>query len=142
MLITKVFLDDYRPKFKDPIPECYQELITSYWVKNPEERPTFDQIIEQLKNNEDFITESVDKDEYLNYIDFIENSDMFFDPSKKFKKITFSKEQLNNDQVQKKSKKHKNIKNDFKIDKIPGINIFHHSDFEINKIIGKGKKWN
>ena len=90
MLYTKVIIQNYRPEFKYPIANCYKELNTKCWSGNPEERPTFDEIVDILKNNEEFIIDGVDKDEFLDYVDLIESSERSFEPEKKFKKITLS----------------------------------------------------
>ena len=41
----------YRPKIPDYTIQCYRELIEKCWNQNPMERPTFDEIVEMLKNN-------------------------------------------------------------------------------------------
>ncbi|KAK8880747.1 hypothetical protein M9Y10_003434 [Tritrichomonas musculus] len=91
-ICTKVTHNAQRPEFKFPVPDCNYQLITRFWAQDPDERPTFDEIVEELKTNDEFITDSVDKDEFLDFVDLIDNYKTTFDPSKKFKKITFSKE--------------------------------------------------
>ena len=88
--IANAAMNGIRPEFKYPIPDCYRDLITSCWGNDPNERPTFDQIVNMLKTNEDFIIEGVDKDEYLDYIELIENSEKSFNSFKKFKKVILS----------------------------------------------------
>lgn len=61
-----------RPEFKRPIAKCYQQLIEKCWSDDPNERPSFAQIVEELKNNPEFITDTVDKEEYFDYIDYID----------------------------------------------------------------------
>lgn len=92
MLYSRVVSNGYRPDFKYEIPDCYQQLIKKCWSQNPDERPTFEDIVNELKNNHDFITNSVEEDEFLDYVDLIDNYKTTFDPTKKFKKITFSKD--------------------------------------------------
>ena len=58
----------YRPKIKEDIPICYKELIEKCWSQNPDERPTFEQIIDDLKNNPDYITDLVDEAEFFDYV--------------------------------------------------------------------------
>lgn len=67
-----------RPQFKAPIPECIKKLIEKCWADNPNDRPTFDEIVEELTTNRDFITETVDETEYLNYIDYLNESKKTF----------------------------------------------------------------
>ncbi|KAK8839971.1 hypothetical protein M9Y10_031688 [Tritrichomonas musculus] len=50
------------------VPKCYQDLIESCWSENPEERPTFNDIVNNLKTNLDFIKEGINKEEFLDYI--------------------------------------------------------------------------
>ena len=61
----------YRPPL-DGISQPYRDLIEKCWSQNQNERPTFDEIVEKLKNDQGFITEKVDINEYQNYIKFIE----------------------------------------------------------------------
>lgn len=76
-----------RPEFKLTVADCYKKLISRCWSKNKDERPTFKEIVNELKNNKDFITNSVDKTEFLDYINFVDSLGNSFDPSKKFKKV-------------------------------------------------------
>lgn len=38
-----------RPEFKFDIPKCYRKLIESCWSNNAEKRPTFEEIVQELK---------------------------------------------------------------------------------------------
>ncbi|KAK8895369.1 hypothetical protein M9Y10_023832 [Tritrichomonas musculus] len=76
-VLLKVLNGD-RPSFKFPIPSCYRELIEKCWSKDPSLRPTFDEIVFELKNNTDFLTENIDQDEFFDYVDFLDD---FEDPS-------------------------------------------------------------
>ncbi|KAK8893049.1 hypothetical protein M9Y10_030308 [Tritrichomonas musculus] len=64
---------NYRPKINQTIPECYKNLIESCWCANPTNRLSFQQIVELLKTNQEFITEDIDKDEYYKYIESIDS---------------------------------------------------------------------
>ena len=66
-LFYNICIENLRPEFKTPIPLCYENLIKKCWQKNPDERPTFDEIVNELKNNDDFITGDANKDEYYDY---------------------------------------------------------------------------
>ena len=46
-----------RPKRPDLIPDAYWELVQRCWKQNPEDRPTFDEITEELKNDKYAIEE-------------------------------------------------------------------------------------
>ena len=95
MLCNKVVINGERPEFKYKIADCYRELITKCWSQNPSERPTFDEIVDMLKNNDDFIIDSVDKQEFLDYIDLIESQGCSFDKYKKFQKIVLQQPKVN-----------------------------------------------
>lgn len=69
-LIT-VILKGYRPKFSQPIPFCYKNLIKKSWNENKDSRLCFRQICNQLEKNPNFITPNVNKEEYYNYIAYI-----------------------------------------------------------------------
>ena len=86
-LFSKVIINGERPKFKYPLPRCYRDLIEKCWSSNPEKRPTFNSIINRLRRNKEFITETIDEIEYFNYIDFNDHEENSFDTNKKIKTI-------------------------------------------------------
>ena len=59
-------------KFKKEINETYKDLIERCWNQEAEKRPTFDEILIELKTNPLFITNEINKEEYFNYIKNIE----------------------------------------------------------------------
>lgn len=82
----KVVSEDYRPQFKEPIKESIRSLIEQCWSKNPNNRPTFEEIFNRLafnieesvydvfeKDNETpkYYLDDVDQNELLFYIDDI-----------------------------------------------------------------------
>lgn len=73
-------------------------MIEKCWSQEPSERPTFDQITDELKTNPDFITDLIDENEYLSYIDYINEYNTSFDSTKKL--ISFD-EFFNNKKKQK-----------------------------------------
>ena len=50
-----------RPKFHKTFPNCFQQLITKCWSDDPNKRPSFDEIVDELIKNEDFIQRIVAK---------------------------------------------------------------------------------
>ena len=89
------------------IPESYQNLIERCWDQDPSNRPSFNEIVEELKNNPEFITDMVELVDYEDYIDFIDNCEISFDNNKsiniidfekkkQFKKVIIDKSLLNN----------------------------------------------
>lgn len=70
----------------------YKELIDNCWQQTPEDRPTFDQIVEVLEGDA-FITDSVEEDDYRKYVSFIKNSSKSVD--KKVDMIDFNTSETN-----------------------------------------------
>lgn len=87
-ICQKVSVEGQRPEFKFPLAECYKSLIERCWSQNPEDRPTFEQIVDELKYNKEFIKDIDDQEQFLDYIDLIDSNKSLIDPSKKFKKVT------------------------------------------------------
>lgn len=69
----------YRPEFNSFPNKAFQNLIEKCWSQEPTNRPTFQQIVYQLKNDNGFILESADKKEFLNYVNFIDESKIYYD---------------------------------------------------------------
>lgn len=63
-LIKKVLNEGKRPEISEDVPDAYKQLIEICWLQDCEERPSFDSIVENLKNNDDFITDVVDQSEF------------------------------------------------------------------------------
>ena len=61
-----------RPKFNKEIPAAYKDLIERCWSQDPRDRPTFEEIMKELKTNHEFITEKVNEGELLNYIRYVD----------------------------------------------------------------------
>ena len=61
-----------RPEIHDNIPETYKSLIISCWKHDPDDRPSFKWIVNDLKTNRGFITENVNEELYRKYIEYIE----------------------------------------------------------------------
>ncbi|KAK8871675.1 hypothetical protein M9Y10_007413 [Tritrichomonas musculus] len=72
--ISEKVIENQRPDINSiNMPESYKNLIQNCWSQEPEKRPSFDQIVNLLKTDESFITKSINKGEYLQYVHFIEN---------------------------------------------------------------------
>lgn len=67
---------------KQKIPESFKSLIEKCWAQKPFQRPTFDDILLELRENPEYITELYDENEFLNYIDYIDRYKISFDNSK------------------------------------------------------------
>lgn len=80
--LLKKITQGVRPSIQSEVPEHYKKLIESCWAANPSDRPTFDDILKQLTENNDFITDTVDEDEFYKYVDYIQNSQTSFNLQK------------------------------------------------------------
>lgn len=93
-----------RPDTSD-IEEPYKDLIERCWSQEPSDRPTFDEIVDALENDHDFITDLVEEDDFRKYIDFINKSpnsvdekvdvlDFKIDGTKFIKKVNLVKKKI------------------------------------------------
>lgn len=78
-IYNEVVLNENRPEIPSFVPDCYRNLIEKCWSQDPKERPSFDAIVDHLKNNINFITRNIRKEDYTNYIEFIGKSQLSFD---------------------------------------------------------------
>ncbi|KAK8839074.1 hypothetical protein M9Y10_032543 [Tritrichomonas musculus] len=78
-LLSNVIINDKRPELTSDIPVQFQELIEKCWRKDPKDRPTFDEIVDDLSNNSNYITDNINESEYFEYIDYIKNCKSSFD---------------------------------------------------------------
>ncbi|KAK8858250.1 hypothetical protein M9Y10_013351 [Tritrichomonas musculus] len=61
------------PEIDDSVPESFKKLIQQCWAQEPDERPTFNQIVHSLRTDPGFIIDGVNKDEYLDYIKYLDH---------------------------------------------------------------------
>lgn len=54
------------------VPECYRNLIEVCWKQEPKERASFDEIVNILREDDRFITDTVRVNDDRKYIAFIE----------------------------------------------------------------------
>lgn len=101
---TKV-CDSDRPVITDDVPIAYKQLIERCWDQDPKNRPTFNQIVNNLKTNNGFITELVDIDAFFNYCNYIDNYQSTFDSKQTINftnfKNTIEKAKTSNDEIKK-----------------------------------------
>lgn len=77
-LVMKV-TEGERPELTDDVPEYYKILIEECWAQSPQERPSFDLIVDVLKNNDSFLSDLIDESNYRDFIDFVDNYQSTFD---------------------------------------------------------------
>ena len=63
----------YRPPIPSEMPPAYKNLIESCWAKNARQRPTFREIVNKIESDDSFITEDVNRDKFLDYVNFVKN---------------------------------------------------------------------
>ena len=81
-LFEEVIQKRNRPEFKRPISDSYRQLIEDCWKDNPTERPSFDSILTRLKNDPGFIIKSVNREEFFDYVEFIDQFHSSHNPEK------------------------------------------------------------
>ncbi|KAK8892324.1 hypothetical protein M9Y10_029550 [Tritrichomonas musculus] len=70
-----------RPSFDIPIGTSYRKLIERCWSQEPNERPTFSEIVQLLRTDSSFITDTIDETSYHEYIQYIDNYPVSFNPN-------------------------------------------------------------
>lgn len=81
-IYREVVINGHRPLFESPIDPAYRDLIERCWSQDPNNRPTFSKIVDELETNHDFILPSVDEYDYLDYANFIKESQISFKKKK------------------------------------------------------------
>ncbi|KAK8860565.1 hypothetical protein M9Y10_012230 [Tritrichomonas musculus] len=71
-----------RPELTEEVPNAYRKLIERCWSQEPSDRPTFDQILTEMRTNREYILENVNEKDYLNYIKCINEYKTTFDENK------------------------------------------------------------
>lgn len=73
LIYSKIVNENFRPPFNQQIQYSYQQLIEKCWLQNPDERPSFSEIIDQLENDTNFISKDINKEEFYNYVKYIKS---------------------------------------------------------------------
>ena len=73
----KVVEQEYRPSFEDcfPVNPALKELIQQCWSAKPEDRPSFEEIFNELSSDLTYFIEDVDTNEIRDYISDIKEED-------------------------------------------------------------------
>ena len=61
-----------RPEISAKISEPYKKLIEKCWSQNPSNRPSFEEIVKMLRSDKEFITDKIDRRDYENYIEYLD----------------------------------------------------------------------
>lgn len=71
--IQKMVTEGKRPEIDFCPSDAYSELIKRCWSQCPEDRPTFEQIVEELRTNSDFIIDTIDQEAFEDYVSKIDD---------------------------------------------------------------------
>ncbi|KAK8880351.1 hypothetical protein M9Y10_003018 [Tritrichomonas musculus] len=74
-IMNEVVNKKNRPKTTNLIPECYRKLLKSCWSNNPSKRPTFSEIVYELRHNSKFLADDIDRSEFYRYVDLLNPSE-------------------------------------------------------------------
>lgn len=80
-----------RPKFSEQIGDSYKNLIKKCWSQDPDKRPSFEEIVKELKEDSGFITDTIDEAKYFNYINSIDETPVSLNPLPEFGKDDIDK---------------------------------------------------
>lgn len=83
-LALKVGIKGFRPKLNKSIPKSFRNLLEMCWDQKPECRPTMNEVVDMLKNDETFITETIDQQKFYDYVDYIDNYKSSFELNRTF----------------------------------------------------------
>lgn len=98
------------PEFPKSTPKAFKKLIERCWAKNPEERPTFNEIVHLLRTDPSFITDNINTDEYYNYIQSLDKYSTNNDKENTDDHITDDDEKLIREQIQIKVEENKYLR--------------------------------
>lgn len=102
-----------RPPIPNYVPDVYRALIEKCWSHEPQNRPTFDKIVKLLRTNDDFTSTIQDKEDFLDFVEYIDNCKTAFESNKqiipidkfiKRKSKTFQKISIKNDRPKQKKR--------------------------------------
>jgi hypothetical protein len=72
-------LEGTRPEIPDYVPSPVQRLLTDCWADDPDERPTFDEIVDRLREMEFKLTANVNSAKLLKFVEGIQEWEMLND---------------------------------------------------------------
>ena len=80
-----------RPEMNSKIPPPFQSLIQRCWSQNPSERPTFDEIVDEISGKKEYLLNDVDSSKFYKYVELMsQNKTELIE--KEFEKIDIKKE--------------------------------------------------
>ena len=85
----KITIRKYRPKFSNKISAAWKNLIKSCWNEDLNQRPSFDDIVNQLRENDDFISNDVDENLYRSVINIFDDELRGIDSTERKERLFF-----------------------------------------------------
>ena len=76
-ILNRIIEKKYRPIIPSSVPDSIKQLLSSCWSNNPKKRPSFDTIVDPIKNESLLITDEIDKDEFLTYVEYIDYCELY-----------------------------------------------------------------
>ena len=92
-VLANKIMSGYRPKFDDDLTEKMKILLSKCWSANIEERPSFDEIFEQLSTDFSYFNEKVDSEEIQNFLNKLKEQNVDLSSNKE---MNVSSQQLQN----------------------------------------------
>lgn len=77
----------FRPLYECPVLYYYRQLIERCCSPDSKQRPSFDEILNELKTNPDFLDCSIDKENFLEYTQYLDEYPNKFDPNRHVTKL-------------------------------------------------------
>lgn len=68
-IMYRISITKYRPPFNNNISQAFKDLIKKCWDEDPDHRPTFEEILNDLKSDTKYILDDVDLNIYHRLID-------------------------------------------------------------------------
>ena len=73
-ICSEIVYKSKRPEFIKKVDDCYRKLIESCWSQDPNERPTFDDIVQLIKNDSAFLMSKINKSEFIKCMDMFDRT--------------------------------------------------------------------
>ena len=81
-LIYSLIINGHRPIIDPFVPGNYRDLINRCWSQDWKDRPSFEEIVDQLRHDESFTDDLIDKEDFYDYVSYIDSLETNFDPNK------------------------------------------------------------
>lgn len=103
--IRSKVINGHRTAMCKLIPDNYRSLIEKCWSQEAKNRPSFKEIVNLLKTDE-FTANLADKEDFFDFVEYVDNYKTFFDPNKRIisidkfikrKSKTFQRVSIKND---------------------------------------------